>query len=299
MELRQLRYFVTVVDEGGFTRAAEKLHVAQPGVSAQIRQLERELGQPLLDRSGRSVRLTQAGSAVLPYARAALTAVEGARCAVDELTGLLRGSVAMGMLPSCAPLGVADLLAGFHERHPGVEVSLTESDAGTLLDGVREGRLDAALVAFGGGAPEGIATQTVLDEHLVAAVRRGDPLAGRDTVPLRALAERPLISLPPGGGMRAILDHACTAEGITPRIAFEAGDPGVLADLASRGLGVAIVPESTARDRADLCGVPIVRPRLRGTVALAWRAAGPSGPAARAFLDHARSSLAAFAVAPS
>ncbi|HEX6445096.1 MAG TPA: LysR family transcriptional regulator, partial [Streptosporangiales bacterium] len=89
MELRQLRYLVTVAEEANFTRAAARLHVAQPGVSAQVRRLERELGQELLDRSGRTVRLTEVGEAVLPYARAALSAVDGARRAVDELSGLV------------------------------------------------------------------------------------------------------------------------------------------------------------------------------------------------------------------
>jgi DNA-binding transcriptional LysR family regulator len=102
MELRQLKYFVAVEEEGSFTSAAAKVHVAQPGVSAQIRRLEHELGQDLLDRSGRTVRLTEVGAAVLPYARAAIAAAAGARLAVDELSGLLRGHVAIGMvaLPS-------------------------------------------------------------------------------------------------------------------------------------------------------------------------------------------------------
>src|ERR671927_1645481 len=96
MQLRQLEYFVAVAEEGSFTRAAARVHVAQPGVSAQIRRLERELGQELLDRSGRAVRLTEAGAAVLPYARAALAASAGARLAVDELAGVLRGRGAVG-----------------------------------------------------------------------------------------------------------------------------------------------------------------------------------------------------------
>ncbi|MFJ7724033.1 LysR family transcriptional regulator, partial [Rhodococcus erythropolis] len=91
MELRQLEYFVTVVEEANFTRAAERLHVAQPGVSAQVKRLERELGQELLDRSGRTVRLTDAGRAVLPHAYAALAAVQSTRDAVDALNGLVRG----------------------------------------------------------------------------------------------------------------------------------------------------------------------------------------------------------------
>src|SRR3954465_15032953 len=100
MELRQLAYVVAVAEEGGFTRAAARVHVAQPGVSAQVRRLERELGQELLDRSGRAVTLTEAGRAVLPYARAALAAAAHARLAVDELAGLVRGRVTVGMITS-------------------------------------------------------------------------------------------------------------------------------------------------------------------------------------------------------
>lgn len=102
MELRQLQYFVAVVEEANFTRAAARLHVAQPRVSAQIRQLERELGQPLLDRSGRSVTVTEVGEAVLAHARAALAAAEGIRQTVDQFSGLLRGRVRIGLLSGAA-----------------------------------------------------------------------------------------------------------------------------------------------------------------------------------------------------
>src|SRR5439155_14557391 len=115
MELRQLEYFVAVAAERNFTRAAEKVHVAQPGVSAQIRRLERELGEELLDRSGRTVRLTEVGAAVLPYARAALGAVSGARDAVAEFTGLVRGHVTVGMVSSISTheVDLPGLLADF------------------------------------------------------------------------------------------------------------------------------------------------------------------------------------------
>src|SRR5437763_8919642 len=148
MELRQLRYFVTVADEANFTRAAERLHVAQPGVSAQVRRLERELGHELLDRSGRSVRLTEVGAAVLPYARAALAAVSGARLAVDELTGLVHGHVAVGTVTS-HNVDLPGLLADFHEEHPGVEITLTEDNSDQLVAALRGGRLDAAIISLG------------------------------------------------------------------------------------------------------------------------------------------------------
>jgi DNA-binding transcriptional LysR family regulator len=290
MELRQLEYFVAVAEEANFTRAAERVHVAQPGVSAQIRRLERELGQPLLDRSGRTVRLTEAGAAVLPYARAALAAVAGARLAVDEVTGLLRGRVAVGMITSCSLNDLSDLLARFHRAHPGVEITLSEDNSDRLLADLRDGRLDLALVGLATAPPPGIDTQVVIDEALVAAVGLGDPLAGRTSIPLTALRDRALISLPRGTGLRTCLDEACAAADVRPRIAFEASDPSVLARLAARGLGVAILPESIS-GADDLRALEVTRPRLRSRIELAWRTGGPSGPAARAFAEQARETL--------
>ncbi len=156
MELRQLEYFVTVADQRSFTRAAELLHVAQPGVSSQLRQLEREIGQDLLDRSGRRVRLTAAGAAVLPYARAALSAAGGVREVADELAELRRGQAAFGMVTGCGGIGVPDLLAAFHAAHPAIEISLLEDASDRLAAGVRDGSLDVALIGrqrTAGGAP--------------------------------------------------------------------------------------------------------------------------------------------------
>ncbi|MFV2175093.1 LysR family transcriptional regulator [Actinomadura sp. LOL_016] len=289
MELRQLEYFVAVTEEASFTRAAARLHVAQPGVSAQIRQLERELGQPLFDRSGRTVRLTEAGELVLPHARAALAAVHGARRSVDELTGLLRGHVTIGTFDWVAALDLPGMLAGFHRDHPNVEITVVQHDSATLAGELRVGRVDLAFLSIGDDPPAGLATEVVFEQDLVAAAARDHPLAGRATIPLRGLAEHALISLPKGTGVRAVLDRACAAAGLRPRVAFEAGEPPVLAELAARGLGVAVVPASAAEAFAgDLHVLPIVRPRLRGRVVLAWRAEGPRSPAARALTERAR-----------
>jgi DNA-binding transcriptional LysR family regulator len=289
MELHQLEYFVAVAEEGGFTRAAARLRIAQPGISAQVRKLERELGQPLLDRTARTVRLTAAGRAVLPYARAALSAVDGARQAVDELTGLRRGRVAIGTVTS-HPVDLAAILADFNARHPAVEITLVEDAAERLTDAVREGRLDAAIVAFA-EVPAGLSAHVVADEEIDAAVWTGHELATRDTIPLAELRDRPLICLPRGGGIRAILDAACAEAGFTPRVAFEAGSPAVLEQLAAHRLGVAVLPSSIARHRAHLHALRIVRPELRGRLGLAWRSSGPTSPAASAWLEHARAYL--------
>ena len=155
IDLKWLRSFVVVAEEASFTRAASRVHVAQPGVSAQVRRLESELGQQLLDRSGRSVRLTEVGSAVLPFARAALDAVANARLAVDELAGLVRGQVTVGMVSGCALPILAELLAGFHDRYPGVAITLVEDNSDRLVERLRDGQLDLALIGWAGADPAG------------------------------------------------------------------------------------------------------------------------------------------------
>ncbi len=291
MELRQLEYFVAVVEEANFTKAAARVHVAQPGVSSQIRRLERELGQELLDRSGRRVRLTAAGAVALPYARAALAAVAGARMAVDELAGLLRGHVTIGTVGSISSVEVdlPGLLACFHRKYPAVEVILSVANSDELVDGLRAGRIDLAFIGTGATAPADIHTHTLTDEHLVAVTSPTHTLAAKAAITLHDLADHALISLPRGTGLRSSLDDACVAGGLHPSIAFEAGDPRVLADLAAHGLGVAVVPRSLATRRQDLHALDITDPALHGRIALAWRSGGPIAPAARVLINHARS----------
>jgi DNA-binding transcriptional LysR family regulator len=284
MELRQLEYFVAVVEEANFSRAAARLHVAQPGVSAQIRQLERELGEPLLDRSGRTVRLTDAGAVALPYARAALSAAGGVRQAVDELAGLVRGRVAVGMIASWSAMSLPDVLADFHHRHPAVAITLSEANSSQLL-------VDLALIGLAGPPPPGIEIQVVLDVPLVAVVSRDDPLAAETATTLGSLGERALMCLPRGTGMRAALDRACASAGVAPRVSFEASEPMVLAHLAGRGLGVAILPESVTDGQSQLRAIPVTGPEPRSRLALAWSTATASSPAARALIAHARAAI--------
>src|ERR1700733_14929507 len=229
MEIHQLQYFVAVAEEASFTRAAARVHVAQPGVSAQVRRLEAELGQQLLDRSGRSVTLTEVGAAVLPFARAALDALDGARLAVDQLAGLVRG---------CALPSLAELLADFHRRYPGVTIALAEDGSDRLLELLRDGTLDLALIGAAGPATEGVQTAVVVDDGLVAAVRPEDPLAAQWSVTVADLRDQPLVSLPRGTGVRTALDAACADAGFTPRIVLEASALPMVAQLAERGLGV-------------------------------------------------------------
>src|SRR3954447_26312301 len=206
MELRQLEYFVAVVERGSFTRGALRVLVAQSGVSAQVRRLEQELGVQLLERGPRSVTPTAAGLAVLPYARAALTAAAGVREAVDELRGLVRGHVRVGMVTAGPAVTLADMLASFHAAHPDVEITLTEHAPDALFAGVRDGSLDLAVASIGPRAPAGVETHVLIDAPIVAAVRDDHPLARRSSLRPEDLTTYALICLPRGTGVRAIWD---------------------------------------------------------------------------------------------
>jgi DNA-binding transcriptional LysR family regulator len=295
MELRQLEYFVAVAEEANFTRAAERVHVSQSGVSAQVRQLERDLGAALIDRSGRVATLTAAGVAALPHVRATLAAAAAARQAVDDVTGLLSGRIVVGMVTACTVAPLFDALAAFHLAHPGVEIALVEGNSGWLVEQVRTGAADVALIGAAGVPPEGLDALTIVREGLVAAVPPGHPLAGREAATLAEVTRYPIVSLPPGTGVRAVFDQDCAAQGRRPDIAFQASAPGAVADLASRGLGVAILTETMAAAFSGQLTAVVIKDSLTpALLALVWTRAG--SPAVRELLVHSRQ---AFAPAPS
>jgi DNA-binding transcriptional LysR family regulator len=288
MELRQLRYFIAVAEEASFTRGAQRLLVAQPAVSQQIRRLERELGEPLFTRDSRSVALTAAGETLLPHARATLSAAARAREAVSALGKLLAGRLRVGLVQAQPDSWVVGLLGAFHERYPQVRIALLDDDPGPLFDGVASGELDVAFVGLAQAPPPGVDVELVSAEPLVVAVANGHRLARRRRLGIADLAGHALASLVPGTGLRAVVEHECDQAGIVPRFAAETTDLSLLADLVAKGVGVAVIPASVVAGRDDVATVSIV-PAIERRIALAWRGQAPMSPAGRAFLAMARS----------
>jgi DNA-binding transcriptional LysR family regulator len=288
MELRQLTYFVAVAEEGQFTRAATRVSIAQPAVSAQIGRLERELGEPLFRRDRRGVTLTGAGEALLPHARAALAAAERGRDTLASLRGVLHGRLRIGV-SGPGDRRLAATLGAFHRAHPAIEITLTEQHNEPLLEAVARGDVDAALVGIPGALPPGVRTRVVSSVPLVICVPRDHRLGRRATVALRELRDEPMITLTRGTGLRAVLESACRDAGFTPRLSAETGELASLVDLVAEGLGVALVPRS-ALDGADVAILRLTRPRLQRRTALAWNPAATS-PAGRAFLALAERHL--------
>jgi DNA-binding transcriptional LysR family regulator len=289
MELRQLEYFVAVAEEANFTRAAERVHISQSGVSAQVRALESDLGTELFDRSARTARLTPAGAAALPHARATLDAADALRQAVDDVHGLVRGRLTMGMIIGCEVTPLFDALAAFHRAHPAIEIALQEDNSDRLIENVRSGSTDIALVGTSGEPPAGLDAQVIVSEGLVALVPAGHPLSRRARTSTAELTAYPIVSLPPGTGIRSVLDRAWAEAGLRADIALEATAPGTVADLAARGLGVAVLSASMAAGHPDLRAVPIDGVPVPALLALVWRRAG--SPAVRALLPHCRAAF--------
>lgn len=285
MELRQLEYFVAVAEEANFTRAAERVHISQSGVSAQIKALEHELGEPLFDRTSRVARLTAAGKAALEPARAALASTSALRDAVHEVSGVLRGTLRIGMVTGCTitPLFVA--IEAFRGAHSGVKLAVRESNSAEMITQIESGELDVAIVGTAGAPPTTLDSMTIVSERLAALVPRGHRLARRKAADYTTLTGEPLVSMPAGTGVRAALEIGCAEAGFVPQVAVEASAADAIADLSARGVGIGVLSESMAQDYGDrLAVVPLNGNPVDAVLAVVWSPT-PS-PAVRAFVPR-------------
>jgi DNA-binding transcriptional LysR family regulator len=249
MDLRQLEYFVAVAAEQNFTRAAARLHIVQSGLSASIRALEEELGAALFIRSTRRVEVTPTGRAFLGEAKRVLAAAAMARQVVDEMQGLHRGTLSIGMIQGLAPLlEIADLLGRFRATCPQVEIRLVTGGSLPLIEGVRAGDLDLAFTQFVGAAPPGLSAWMLACEPLVAVCAPGHPLAGRKNVALRGLVNETFVDLHTDWGTRQLIDQSFDTSRLARRIGFEVNDLPTQLDLVAHGLGIALVPQAVIAD---------------------------------------------------
>jgi DNA-binding transcriptional LysR family regulator len=261
VELRQLAVFVAVAEEGSFTRAADRLHVVQSAVSAGVRNLEQELGARLFDRSTHRVQLTDAGQALLPEARATLTAATVARDAVDAVRGGVRGTVLLGTMQAqgMRAIGIPELLAGFRHEHPLVHVHIRHAAGGSteMATQVRDGRLDLAFVSLPANDLPGVALTPLSREPMMILAPGTHRLAKRKSLPIAALAGEPLAEFPVGWGLRMVSDRAFAAAGVTRTIAFEVNDTASVIEFVRHGLALSLLPASFVGDRTGLALIPV------------------------------------------
>jgi DNA-binding transcriptional LysR family regulator len=259
MELRHLATFVAVAEEGSFTRASSRLHLVQSAVSAGVRTLERELGAALFDRTTHRVQLTDAGSALLPEARATLAAARAAREAVDAVRGGLRGTVTLGIMQAGAPgtVDIAALLAAFRADHPAVELRARQGHSAEMAAQVREGTLDFAFLALPRRRAGGLHLTPLGREHMLLAVHEGHPLARRTDVELTMVSNETFADGPETWGTRIAVDRAFAAAGVERHVVLEVNDIQTLVEFVRHGLAAAFLPPSFVRRAQDIALIPV------------------------------------------
>ncbi len=289
MELRQLRYFAAVANRGGFTRAADDLHLAQSALSQQVKRLEAELGVELLLRTTRRVELTQAGEIALTRATRVLSEVDALRSELDELSGLLRGRLVVGGVLPAGGIDLPALLLEFSQLHPQVEVQLVEGTATDMVERLHRDEIDAAIAMVDPEeAPDDLVAERLGEEPLVLAMSPGDPLGERKRIRFVDLHGQPFVSFRVGSAVRGVVDRALAEAEVEPRIAFETNDLSMMRAVIARGLGVAVVPETVAEWGGPGLAWRPLSPPLRRPVSFLWRRDRHQPPAAAAFIDFVR-----------
>ncbi|MCX5192585.1 transcriptional regulator CynR [Streptomyces sp. NBC_00249] len=283
MELRHLRYLLAVAEQHSFTRAAEELHISQPTLSQQIKQLERMVGVPLLDRGGRSVRLTDAGEAYAHHARRALRDLEAAERAVHDVADLSRGHLRLALTPTFTAYLLGPLLAAFHEARPGIGVQVREAPQDRIESGLLADEFDLGI-AFHGPHLPGIAATPLFTEllTLVVSCAPGPPAAGA-ALPVTELADRRLALLSGDFATRVHVDAHLAAHGVRPRISVEANSVQALTELVRRTGLATVLPEAVTEEQPGLAPVPLDPPLPPRTVTLLRRDGAYESAAARAF----------------
>lgn len=263
MELRQLRHFIAVAEEGNFTRAAERCHIVQSALSTSIRLLEEELGARLLVRTTRHVSLSAAGIMFLDSARSALQTLDRASQNVAEIMAVRRGRLSIGTVQSLPPfLDLASLLSRFYKAHPQVEVRLMQGGAAELNNKVADRQLDLAILPIE-ERNERLVSRLVACDRMVLACHLQHPLANAALVTLTQLINESFVDFVPGQGTRRNVDRGFADAGLHRRVAFEINDLDTMLELVSQGLGVALLPENVvARWSGRLASVPIKEAEL-------------------------------------
>lgn len=288
MELRTLRAFVEVVRQGGFSPAAKVLFATQPTISKAVKQLEDELGVPLLDRIGHRSQLTAAGEIVYRRALTMLGERDGLVAELDDLRGLRRGSLRLGLPPLGASTLFAPMFAIYRARYPGIDIRLTEHGSKRLEEMLLEGEVELAASLL--PAKDGFEAQPVRLEPLMAVLPKGHPLAGEPRIGIGALAQFPFILFEGGFALNQVLEDACARNGFAPQVAARSGQIDFIVELVGAGLGVAFLPRTIAEQRRTpaVALTLLDEPGTEWHMAIVWRQGSYLSHAARAWLDLSR-----------
>jgi DNA-binding transcriptional LysR family regulator len=266
MELRHLRTIVAVAEHRSLTKAGEELYLTQSAVSQQIRRLEQELEVDVFRRTSRSVELTPEGRVILGYAQRVLAEVDGLHSELEELSGLLRGELRIGGVYPTGHYDLFGVLADFRAAHPGVAIHMVETTQDDVLAAMRADELDCAFSAVDPDTLGDEWAATLLqEEEFVVALPVGHPLCARRQITFEELAAEDLIAYRDNSALRRRFERAMAERGLEPRNAFICTEMAAVRGLASKGLGIAVIPRSVAEQPG-----PPIELRPTGPKRLTW-----------------------------
>ncbi len=284
IEIGPLRTFVRVAELGHVTRAAASLGLTQPAVSGHLARLEEAVGQSLFDRTSRGMVLTEAGRVWLVHVTAALSRLDEGKRALDELSGLARGRLAVGGGATAATYLLPPLLERFHKKHPGIQLLLREQGSRAVMDAVGAGALDLGVVTTPDGeAPDGLTVTPWVDDELLLVVPPGHRLHGRDVFRWRELDGEPIVAFEAGTAVRALIDGALASRGVVVDVVVEVRAIESIQRMVALGMGVGFVSR-----HAVAGGLRAEEGGLARQLALVQRSDLAPSAAARAFLGLVR-----------
>ena len=284
MLLRHIRYFLAVAEHRNFTRAAEALHVSQPTLSQQIRQLEDTLRVQLLDRSGRTIQLTDVGASYVRYAQRALQDLEAGKRAIHDVQDLSRGELRLAMTPTFTAYLIGPLLEKYNRRYPNITLNILEMSQDRMEAMLNEDALDVGI-AFDQTYTPDIETQVLFVEALAMVVGKSHPFAKRRVaLTLRELKNEALVLLNEAFATRHYIDRYCRQHGIAPRITMEANSISAVIELVRRSTLATLLPAAIVREHGDLRLVNLEPALPQRTAALLMRKGAYRSAATRAFI---------------
>ena len=288
MLLRHIRYFLAVTEHRNFTRAAEALHVSQPTLSQQIKQLEDVLGAQLLDRTGRTIRLTDAGKAYAQYARRALQDLDAGRRAIHDAKELTRGELRLAMTPTFTAYLMGPLMAAFHARYPGIHLSVMEMNQDHIEALLVQDDLDIG-VGFKQARSVEIDSRVWFVETLAVMVGKGHPYATRRRpLSIGDFEKESLVLLNGDFATREHIDSYCQEQGIKPRIAIETNSIAAIVQIVRHSKSLAtVLPEAVAKQHDGLSRIALREAMPKRNVALLQRKGAYQTAACQAFLKMA------------
>ncbi len=286
MEIRQLRYLLTIAEEQNFTRAAEKLYVSQPALTQQIQKLEEEVGDILLDRAQRQIRLTPAGSILCETAQRILQELVDAKVALDELAGLQRGEIRVGVVQTVNAYLIPEVVSAFKQTYPGIQIQVEELPAEAIEAGLLKGDLQIGLSFIPTDLPN-LATQTLFEEELILITKHDHPLANHPSLNVADLANVEMVLLSSAYCTRRLWDKFARDGGLVSQISIEMNTIGSVLNTVAQTSLVTVLPQLALANAhfPNLVGIPLMNPTPRRRVGLLWRTEGYRCQASQAFAE--------------